>query len=52
MINIIIKNEKFNWNIKNCYGFTQYEYLDTHMEEYGDIDEIMKEIRMKCRKNV
>jgi hypothetical protein len=40
MINIIIKNEKFNWNIKNCYGFT--------IED----DEIMKEIRIKCRKNV
>ena len=50
MINIIIKNKNFNWNIKNCYGFTQDEYLDTHMEEDGDIDEIMKEIRMKCRK--
>ena len=54
MINIIIKNEKFNWNIKNCYGFTQDEYLDTHMEEFREEEsyEIMKEIRMKCRKNV
>ena len=54
MINIIIKNEKFNWNIKNCYGFTQDEYLDTHMEEFREEEsyEIMKEIRMKCGKNV
>jgi hypothetical protein len=54
MINIIIKNENFNWNIRNCYGFTQDEYLDTHMEEFGEeeSDEIMKEIRIKCTKMI
>jgi hypothetical protein len=40
MINIIVKNEKFNWN-----RFTQ-----DMEEEENDIDEIMKEIRMKCVK--
>ena len=46
--------EKFNWNIKNCYGFTQDQYLDIDVDEFGEeeSDEIMKEIRMKCRKNM